>query len=318
MAIAKDAHAQMLATGMAGYFDESFDKFAEAAGGTERDGRHARQRMIDQDLLYEHQPRFYRETPALILFHEQFERAERYRQNAVRRFLLEEMRDVDDQGDWAQFREAEDDEHPGAQMLAAARVLEHLGLVEVRGELPAIFNVKLTSAGRDALADERVMRASLPLTPTEDEEAHAVVARDAMHELITSCEQMLEHHAWETALDELRKADNEYADGDWVNAVRDYYSALESGLKYVLHHERVEYGETKALARLVTRAAQEGLIPANYQALFGFTDSIRSPRSHGAGPKGTVVPVEIGPAEALLIGNHVRALLLYLGQRPQL
>jgi hypothetical protein len=29
-----------------------------------------------------------------------------------------------------------------------------------------------------------------------------------------------------------------------------------------------------------------------------------------------VEELEVGPAEALLMGNHVRALLLYLGQRP--
>jgi hypothetical protein len=59
------------------------------------------------------------------------------------------------------------------------------------------------------------------------------------------------------------------------------------------------------LARL---AADHDLIPVNYQAMFGFADSIRSPRSHGAG--GNVEEIEIGQAEALLIGNHVRTLLL--------
>jgi hypothetical protein len=40
------------------------------------------------------------------------------------------------------------------------------------------------------------------------------------------------------------------------------------------------------------------------------------PRAATAGPKGDVGVVEIGQAEALLIGNHVRSLLLYLGNRP--
>jgi len=54
----------------------------------------------------------------------------------------------------------------------------------------------------------------------------------------------------------------------------------------------------------------------NYDALFGFTDSIRSPRSHGAaGRAETIGEVEVGQAEALLIGNNARTLLLYLGQR---
>lgn len=64
-----------------------------------------------------------------------------------------------------------------------------------------------------------------------------------------------------------------------------------------------------ALKKLTSRASELGLIPANYAALFGFTDSIRSPRSHGAALRED--EVEIGPAESLLMGNHARALLVY-------
>jgi hypothetical protein len=84
-AIAKDAHDQVMETGMAGYFDESPTAFAEAAGADERDGRRAWQRMLDSGLLYERSPRFYRATPALLLLHEQADRQEAYRQNKVRR-----------------------------------------------------------------------------------------------------------------------------------------------------------------------------------------------------------------------------------------
>jgi hypothetical protein len=96
--------------------------------------------------------------------------------------------------------------------------------------------------------------------------------------------------------------------------VREYYSALESGLKHRLDEAGVEYADGAALNALAKLAAATDLIPVNYQALFGFADSIRSPRSHGTGAK--IVEVEVGKAEALLMGNHVRALLLYLGQRP--
>lgn len=314
---AKAAHIEVTATGTAGFFDESFDEFAREAGGDERDGRHARQRLVDVGLLYEHQPNFFRATPGLVLLYETLDRPEAYRQNAVRRQLLEEMREIDREGDWAQFRHSDDDPYPAAQMYAAAQVLEHLGLVELNGELPAMFNVKLTSDGRDALADERLTRRVLPVTKTEDDEAHTPVAPDALREVIRSCEEMLERQGWQAALDELRKADNEYTDGDWVNAVRDYYAALESGFKYALHEEvGKEYSE--ALGKLVGRAAAAGLIPGAYKSLFAFADAIRSPRSHGRGPKEAENVVEIGQAEALLIGNLVRSLLLYLGNRPQI
>jgi hypothetical protein len=209
---------------MAGYFDESFAEFARAAGGDERDGRHARQRMLDTGLVYEHQHGFYRASSALLLLYESTDRQEAYRQNSVRRHLLHELRQSGD-------------EYPAAQMHAAAEVLEHLALalVELNGDLPSIFAVQLTSRGRDLLDDARLMRSLLPVTPTEDEEAHEQVAADALRKVIMSCEQMLERRGWQSALEELRKADNEYTDGDWVNAVRDYYAALESGFKFALH-----------------------------------------------------------------------------------
>lgn len=307
-----------MATGFAGYFDESYVDFAKAVGGDERDGRRARQRMLDAVLLFESQPRYYRAMPSLLLLHEQAHRQEAYRQNAIRRALLEAMREIDqDGGDWATFRHEEGEEYSAAEMHAAADVLDYLGLVELNGDLPAHFNVKLRSRGRDLLDDARLMRSELPVSATEDEEAHAVVAPDALKQVITSCEQMLEHRGWESALEELGKADNEYRDGDWVNAVRDYYTALESGLKYALHEERKTYTEGTALGKLAGRGVAAGLIPAAYKSLFAFADAIRSPRSHGAGPKRAAEKVEIGQAEALLIANLVRILLLYLGNRPQ-
>jgi HEPN domain-containing protein len=87
--------------------------------------------------------------------------------------------------------------------------------------------------------------------------------------------------------------DREYSDKDWVNAVREYYSALESGLKYALAEVGATYDEGAALEKLAGRATEEGLIPPNYQAFFGFADSIRSPRSRGAFPN----PVEIEVGE---------------------
>lgn len=68
----------------------------------------------------------------------------------------------------------------------------------------------------------------------------------------------------------------------------------------------------RALARTAVAA---GIIPANYQELFGFANSIRSPRSHGGG--GGATPIPIGPAESLLLANHARTLLVYLGHRPR-
>jgi hypothetical protein len=140
------------------------------------------------------------------------------------------------------------------------------------------------------------------------------VAPDALALVIRSCEDMLRRKGWDNALAELHQGDARSKQGDWIGAVREYYMAVESGLKYRLGETGAAGGEARALRRLATAAGAAGVIPQSYVGFFFGLDSIRSPRSHGAGPAGT--DVEVGPAEALLMGNHARALLLYLGQRP--
>jgi hypothetical protein len=51
LAVAKVAHTEGIATAIAGLLDESFDEFPREAGGDERDGRSARQRLLDVGLL---------------------------------------------------------------------------------------------------------------------------------------------------------------------------------------------------------------------------------------------------------------------------
>lgn len=314
LALAEDAHGQMLETGYAGFFDESFDECAKRVAASEKDAHRARRRMLDEYLMTENQPGYFVPMSSLILLHEGVDRQEHYRQNEARRHVLKEIGRVEG-GGWVQFKYEDSDPYPAAQMFAAARVLDYLGLLELGDGLPAIFGVRLTSQGDAVLGDERVLQRRLPTTISEDEEQLPLIAHDALGEIITSADEIIERLGWSAALDELRAGDAQYADGNWVNAVRDYYSALESGLKYALHADGVTYGEANALEKLAKRASAEGLIPLNYQALFSFTSSIRSPRSHGEGPHGSATRVEIGAAEALLMRHHVRALLLYLGTR---
>lgn len=173
----------------------------------------------------------------------------------------------------------------------------------------------ITPVGYDLARDEDTLRREIPTDASEDEEAHAPVAKDALAELITSVEELLRRRGWEGALRELARGDHQYEEKHWVDAAGEYYSALESGLKHRLDEAGVPYGEKAALRDLAREAVQARLIPPNYQQLFGFADSIRSPRRHGAG--GRVEEVVVGPAEALLLGNHVRSLLLYLGHRAR-
>jgi hypothetical protein len=200
------------------------------------------------------------------------------------------------------------------RLRAAARVLDALGLIELGSrEASGIFTCRSTARGHQVYENPAEMDAHLPTSATHDENALIPVAPDALSGVIWSYKQLLERRNWDTALQELEAGDREYADGNWVNAVREYYRALESGLKYSLTDIGATYDERAALRRLAIRASETGLIPANYQAFFGFADSIRSPRSHGGGP--TPVEIEVGEHEALLMANHTRTALLYLGGR---
>jgi hypothetical protein len=162
---------------------------------------------------------------------------------------------------------------------------------------------------------EAQFRRTLPVTATDDEDMHALVVPDALRELITSCEQLLDERGWSGALTELRLGDQQYAVQHWADAVGEYFNAIESGLKYRLDEANVQYRDKASLRDLARLAADSDIIPKNYQGIFTFLDSIRSPRRHGQGSQPE--QVEIGPAEALLMGNHARSLLLYLGHRPQ-
>jgi hypothetical protein len=189
-----------------------------------------------------------------------------------------------------------------------------MGLVEVQPFMGHNFDVEITPAGYELLRDARDLARELPTSSAEDEEASANVVPDALRDLIVSVEDLLDKRGWAGAATELQRGDDQFRDGHWIDATREYYAALESGLKHRMDEAGVEYSAGAALKDLAKLAASQGLLPTNYQALFGFVDSIRSPRSHGRGDK--IIEIEVGEAEALLMANHVRALLLYLGHRP--
>lgn len=315
LALAAIAHSELISTGWDVHiFEEVTKRACVESGANEADARRALREMADQ-FLVTNEGSHYKATPFLALGYEEAQRPVAYAENEVRRRVLIETIKADEGGGWVRFGPDDETEMgiPAPRLRAAARALAALGLVELGSETSAFFHCSVTTRGLEVAENPALLQVQLPITPTHDEVALLPVASDALSNVIWSCEQLLEQRGWETALRELEAGDREYADENWVNAVREYYSALESGLKYALSDNGTTYSDGAALNKLAARAAEAGLIPVNYQAFFGFADSIRSPRSHGGGPK--PVEIEVGQHEALLMGNHVRAALLYLGGR---
>lgn len=314
-AAAATAHEQLISSGWDHYFFDDFAQIERDVGASETELRIAVKAMEEEYLVSNPNGGHYRATPFLALLHERYVPTASYAENEVRRAILRETSRAEDEGErWAGFdgSSAEQLGYPLARLRAAARVLDAGGYVELKSESNGSFACEMRSAGHDLVADEALLRTTLPLTVGEDDEVLPWVAPDVLKTLILGCEQLLENKGWTTALDELRRGDEQYAKREWVNAVREYYSSVESALKYALQTE-VDSADANALKSLAKLAVQRGLIPPNYQALFGFPDSIRSPRSHGAGPRPT--EVEVNQPEALLLGNLTRALLVYLGNR---
>jgi hypothetical protein len=120
--------------------------------------------------------------------------------------------------------------------------------------------VALTQAGYDLARDEEALRLVLPRNTSEDEEVHTPVVPDVVTELVMSVEQALRARGWASALDELARGDARYREGKWADAVGEYYSALESGLRYRIDEAGATAAEGAALETLAKRAGELDLI----------------------------------------------------------
>jgi hypothetical protein len=320
VALGRRFWAELQETGYALIFDDVINEVGTQMDVPQHLVDHVVRQLVDGGLLWEKQHGFFDAAPLARAYGEQNAREEWRAGNAIRHEILRAAIAgyEDRRGSAFEFDREKSDPPLDAsfeELAAATRILDLHGCVEVHEALGGAHWLNLTPAGYDLARDEEELRRVFPRTATEDEQAHAQVVPDILGELVTSCDGLLRERGWTSALEELERGDSRYAEGNWIDAVSEYYSAVESGLRYRIDESGQSAGDGLALRDLAKRAAELGLVPPNYQALFGFLDSIRSPRKHGRGPRQHVV-VEVGPAEALLMRNHARALLVYLGHRP--
>jgi hypothetical protein len=319
LALARHANELLHATGAIYMRRNDIEAIAKRTGIDEPPRRHVLSRLDDESLLTTDNGHTYKGAVAFALDYEkQGDRPTFWARNGLRREVLSSAASAFDRQE-RRLRYDEQAERfidaPYAEAVAAARVLDSLGLIRLQLYAGHSFAIRIEPAGYDLARSEDALKRELPLSATEDEDAHATIARDALDELISELDQLLASRGWEGARRELARGDTQYEDRHWVDAVSEYYSAIESGLKHRFDELGIHYGASASLRDLAREAAKADLIPRNYQDLFTFADSIRSPRRHGAGSSPQEVPV--GPAEALLIANVARALLLYLGHRPK-
>jgi hypothetical protein len=271
---------------------------------------------LDNRALLGDEGGFYEAMPLVVLYEEQLDRKEFRRRNALRREVLERAAQADDASEQLKFHEGEEEfiDRPWLELIVALRYLHYYDFVRLDEMLGHNFWFEITHEGYDLMRNEAELGRRLPTTATDDEEAHTPVVADTLRELITDVDELLQRRGWSGARAELARGDKQYGASHWVDAVSEYYAAVESGLKHRLDEVSIAYSPGASLRDLARLAADGALIPANYQALFTYLDSVRSPRRHGRGAAPD--PVEVGPAEALLMANHARSLLLYLGHRP--
>jgi len=318
--IAREAHVTLTNAGHVLVIGRSILRSAVESGAPEDLVEHVFESLVERGLLFSPCGGDTYDGLALaIAYEEEVDRAALRKGNALRREILQAAARAFEQRQ-GRLEYYEDDERsfinrPYAEAAAACRVLQFYGLLEMTEFMGTHFRVAVTTDGYNLVRVPAALAQVLPLSPAEDEAAATAVAPDALAALIRSCEEMLQERGWLGAREELAEGDVQYREGHWLDAVGRYYAATESGLKHRLDEAAVSHGAGASLRDLARHAADADLIPVNYQALFGFLDSIRSPRSHGRGS--APIQIEIGPAEALLAGNHARALLLYVGHRPQ-
>ncbi len=320
LAIAREAYRKLYAEGGLIMFQaHELDKLASDLSVPEAIAKHVVRKLADRSLLRTEDGWSYIADIRLAArYEEEYERQEFWNHNVLRRQELEKAAETFERDQRScTYQEGEEQfvDAPWVDAIAAAKTLELLDLIDVREYMGHNFEISITSRGYDLVRGEEALRNQLPVSAADDEGAHTPVPRDLLIDLVTSAEELLRQRDWAGAARELARGDAQFDEKHWTDAVREYYAATESGLKHRLDEEGLPYGDGAALKDLARLAAQRDLIPLNYQALFGFADSIRSPRSHGAG--GSSSEIEIGPAEGQLMGNLARALLVYLAQRPR-
>jgi hypothetical protein len=217
VALAKVAHERLYETGDAYITLTEIEEIAQQHGTPEAIARHVLRSLDVEGLLVTDDGHLYKgDIELAILYEDRYDRPTLWKANELRREILKRAAEaferdefeVDYQEKGERFIDA-----PFGEATTAARALEHLSLVRLRLPLGRNFAVSIEPRGYDLARDDAALRRELPTSASEDEEAHAAVAPDALSALITSVDQMLRERAWDDARSELAEGDRQYNAG---------------------------------------------------------------------------------------------------------
>jgi hypothetical protein len=262
VALAQKLWTQLHETGHVDVFDDAINALGAELGVPEHLVDHVTRQLVDNGWLYEKSHGFFDGIMLARGYGEESARDEWRAGNRIRSLVLQAaVTGYETPSTWSGLEFSAETcvppiDAPFEAIAAAAKILESLSYVEIEEALGTAHYVALTPAGYELARDEDALRRTFPRTATEDEEAHVTIVPDVLSNVITSCEQMLRDRAWTSSLDELGRGDARYAEKNWSDAVSEYYSAVESGLRYLIDEAGEEVGEGVALETLAKRAAE--------------------------------------------------------------
>jgi len=174
-------------------FDDKILALADELGLESHLADHAVDRLLGGLLLREKSDGYFDATPLAAWYAETYE-PERWRQeNVLRREILQAAAAAKAKHEWLSYAEGKERfiNQPFPEVAAATRTLAEYGLVEMEERLGHAFHMQIIPEGFDLVRDESALTRSLPVSATEDDEAHTLVVPDVLSELIRSCAQLL-------------------------------------------------------------------------------------------------------------------------------
>lgn len=257
----------------------------------------------------------YKGRPNGVLVYEDLHEELKFESNNLRRAILKFLKSkyeqdpisvVDEQDVQSEFVE-----YTPIELFREIQFLKETYKLDVSFTSGYTYAIILSKISWSHLKTEQDFITAFPVNNDESGN-YLKVTHDILHDLHTNLDQIINALNWDSVKAELTEGNSRLSKKDYVGAVKDYYSALESAIKYRLTTASIPFGSGASLRDLTSALEKNGLIPRNYKNVFDFVNSIRSPRSHGLGTNAEVVSIH--EKEALLMKHHVSALIVYLAQ----